>query len=212
MPPGQETTVLAEPQGALPEMLTVLFPLLAVTLAGCQIPWTLRGQSPHGPRAGDLVVIILPLVVQQHLSPARKLSWELRWREEVGPAAVQCRGCSTTALTGQLKKLLQPSEANNHPRAMALAVPVHVEPSEEPLHLHMFLQAASPRDTASPVCPDLPLQCVKGLCIPHRVTVTAQLAPCETCCRNPSHPVLARKQTRHTEIWCLGASNRSNFI
>jgi len=55
----------------------------------CQIPWTAWGQDQPGPRARDLMAIILCLVVQRQLRPARKLRWELWCMEEVGPAAAQ---------------------------------------------------------------------------------------------------------------------------
>lgn len=81
-------------------MLTVFVSLLALTL------WLdARFPGQPGPRARDLMTIIL-CPVQQRLSSARKLSQDLWWTEEVGPAAAQPGDCTATALTVHVKKLL----------------------------------------------------------------------------------------------------------
>ena len=85
------------------------------SLVRCQIAWIAWGQNQPGPRARDLLAfiyfiylmaIILRLAVQQWLSPARKLSWELWWMEEVGPAVAQPGGRTATALVVHVKQLL----------------------------------------------------------------------------------------------------------
>lgn len=76
------------------------------SLVRYQIPWTVWGRKQPGPRARDLMTTILHLIVQQRLSPAGELSWELWQTEEVGPAAAQLEGHTATAFREHVKKLL----------------------------------------------------------------------------------------------------------